>query len=313
MNHIFRNGIVLPIALGALLATSLGATAAPARDRDNDNDRQEQRQDRQDKRKEKRQQQREERREQRQEQRQERREDRREVRQDRRDDRPAVAPVIVRPGHPPVVRQVDQGRRYDRRDDRRDDRQDRRQERREDRREARHDRREDRRDARQDYREDRREYRQDLRERRAHQRYRDDYYRRLRTMQSRHYTPYWYHSGNYRYYRGNQWHRVNYYGADLLRRAVDLGYREGLRAGQADRYDRWHDDYRRSFVWMDASYGYRPGYVSRSEYNYYFRQGFQRGYEDGYYDRYRYGRRVNGEVIIIDAILRAILDLQRWG
>lgn len=299
MNKIFRNGIVLPVALGTLLATSLGAAAAPARD-DARQDRREQRQDkRQDKHQDK------------QEARQERRAERHEARMERREDRhvprqePRVHPVIVRPGHPAVVRE-DRG---DRRQERREDRHDRRQDRREDR----QDRREDRREVRQDIRQDRREYRQDLRERRAHQQYRNDYARRLRAYQSRHYTPRWYHSGNYRYFRGGSWYRVNYYGADMLRQAIDQGYREGLRAGRADRYDGWRGGYRNSSVWMDASFGYMGSYVSRSEYNYYFRQGFERGYDDGYYGRYRYGRAVNGDVIIIDAVIRAILDLQRWG
>ena len=297
MNKIFRNGIVLPVALGTLLATSLGAMASPARD----NARQDRREQRQEQRKDKR--------EARQELRQERREDRKDARQDhrqdRRDDRRTVTPVIVRPGQPAIVRQGGNDRRQDRREDRREDRQDRR--------EVRQEIRQDRRDHRQDIRQDRREHRQDLRERRAHARYRDDYQRRLRYYQSRHYTPRWYHSGNYRYFRGGNWYRVNYYGADMLRQAVDQGYREGLRAGTADRYDGWRGGYRNSSVWVDASFGYRGSYVSRSEYNYYFRQGFERGYEDGLYGRHRYGRAINGEVIIIDAVLRAILDLQRWG
>jgi hypothetical protein len=292
MNKFLRNGLVLPVALGTLLATSLGAAASPARD---PNPRQDRNEHRQDKREDKR-----EARQERREDRQERREDRKDDRQDRRDDQRnrVVAPVIVRPGHPAVVRQ-----------DRRDDRQDRRQDRREDRREIRQDRRDDRRDIRQDRREVRHDIRQD---RRNHQRYRDDYNRRLRVLQSRHFTPRYYHGGNYRYNRGGHWYRVNYYGADMLRQAVDQGYREGLRAGTADRYDGWRGDYRSSFAWIDASFGFRGNYVSRSEYNYYFRQGFERGYEDGLYGRSRYGRYVNGEAIIIDAVLGAILNLQRY-
>ena len=303
MNMTLRNGIVLPLALGTLLATSLGATAAPAgiaADQSRREQRQEQRKDKREARQE------------RLEDRKEARQDRQDVRQERREDRKVVRPVIVRPGHPAVVRQVD--------NDRRDDRQDRRQERREDRREIRqdrredrHERREDRREVRQEIREDRREVRQDLRERRARARYYDDYLRRLHSYNSHRYSPRWYHSGNYRYFRGGTWYRVNYYGADMLRQAVDQGYREGLRAGTADRYDGWRGGYRDSRAWIDASYGYIGSYVSRAEYNYYFRQGFERGYEDGYYGRHRYGRAINGEVIIIDAVLRAILDLQRWG
>ena len=297
MNKIFRNGIVLPVALGTLLATSLGAVASPARD----NPRQDQRQERKD--------QREDRKEQRAEQRADRREQRHELRQDQRQ--------AVHLDRRQEVRQ-------DRREDRRDARQDHRQERHEDRREQRQDNRQDRREVRQEIRHDRREVRRDIRQdrhdvrrdirqdRRAHQRYRDDYYRRMRTLQSRHYSPRWYHGGNYRYLRGGQWYRVNYYAADMLRNAIDQGYREGLRAGRADRYDGWRGGYRTSTVWVDASFGYMGSYVSRSEYNYYFRQGFERGYEDGMYGRNRYGRYVNGEAIIIDAVLSSILNLQRY-
>ena len=276
MNKTLLHGIVLPVALGTLLASSFGAWAEPA-------PREPVRQDHQDERaatKDKRQAQREEKREARIEARQEARQEvRQEARQQARQ----------------VVRQ--------------DTRQDRRQERREDRREVRQDRREDRREIRQDRREVRRDIRQD---RRAQERYRDDYNRRLRMMQVRNYSPHYYRSGNYRYMRGGQWFRVNYYGADMLRNAIDQGYREGLMAGRADRFDGWRGGYRQSSVWIDASFGFRGRYVSRSEYNYYFRQGFERGYEDGFYGRSRYGRYMNGEAIIIDAVLSTILNLQRY-
>ena len=253
MNKTLRNGIVLPIALGTLLASSFGAWAEPA-------PREPVRKDQQDARAAKK--------EKRQEQRQERREDRQEARQEQRQE------------------------------NRQEQRQERREDRREDRREIRQDRREVRRDIRQD--------------RRAQQRYRDDYNRRLRLIHARNYSPHYYRSGNYRYLRGGQWFRVNYYGADMLRNAIDQGYREGLMAGRADRYDGWRGGYRNSSVWIDASFGFRGSYVSRSEYNYYFRQGFERGYEDGFYGRSRYGRYMNGETIIIDAVLSTILNLQRY-
>ena len=37
-------------------------------------------------------------------------------------------------------------------------------------------------------------------------------------------------SPTYQYYRSNQYYYVNQYGADMLRRAIDLGYEEGYRA-----------------------------------------------------------------------------------
>ena len=302
MNKLLRNGIVLPVALGTLLATSLGAAASPARDHSRQDERKEQRQDKHEAKR---------------EARQEHRQERKDARQDRREHavaptvvRPAVVrPAIVRPGAPAIVRQDRPGERHDVRRDRREDRREVRQDRREDRRDIRQERREDRHEIRQDRREARRDIRQD---RRAEQRYRADYNRRLRAMQARHYSPHYYRSGNYRYNRGGHWYRVNYYGADLLRQAIDQGYREGLRAGTADRYDGWRGDYRSSFAWIDASFGFRGNYISRSEYNYYFRQGFQRGYEDGLYGRSRYGRYVNGEAIIIEAVLSTILNLQRY-
>ena len=99
----------------------------------------------------------------------------------------------------------------------------------------------------------------------------------------------------------------------MLRAAVQRGYQEGLRAGRSDRYDRWGNDHRRSRAWIDANFGYGGSHVSRSEYAHYFRQGFQRGYDDGYHGRGRYGRHVNGETVIIQAVLEAILGLQRLG
>jgi hypothetical protein len=67
----------------------------------------------------------------------------------------------------------------------------------------------------------------------------------------------------------------------LLRQAVNYGYQEGFRAGEADRQDRWRSNYRDSYAYQDANYGYNGYYVDRGDYNYYFREGFRRGYEDG--------------------------------
>jgi hypothetical protein len=84
-----------------------------------------------------------------------------------------------------------------------------------------------------------------------------------------------------------------------------------LRAGRADRQDNWRSDYRNSYAYEDANYGYNGYYLQQDQYNYYFRQGFQRGYEDGYRDDYRYGRRgSDGDYAITAAILAVILGLQ---
>ena len=58
----------------------------------------------------------------------------------------------------------------------------------------------------------------------------------------------------------------------MLREAVNNGYREGFRAGTADREDRWRPDYEDSFAYQDANFGYSGYYVDQADYNYYFRQ-----------------------------------------
>jgi hypothetical protein len=125
--------------------------------------------------------------------------------------------------------------------------------------------------------------------------------------------PYFSSAPTYRYYRGGSYYNVNRYAADLLRQAINYGYREGIRAGRADRMDRWRFDYRNAFAYQDANYGYRGFYVTRSEYNYYFRQGFRRGYEDGYYGRRQYGRYYNGNDAILGNVLSLILNLQPYN
>jgi len=91
---------------------------------------------------------------------------------------------------------------------------------------------------------------------------------------------------------------------------VNYGYAEGFNAGQADRMDGWRFNYRDSFAYQDASYGYIGLYVDYDTYNYYFREGFRRGYEDGFYRRYQYGRRDNNTYRVLDAILGGILIFQ---
>lgn len=315
-----RHRVLAALALGALLATGFSASADPAK---READKRELRQDQHKQVKKVHQASKEKRQDRRQQRKQTRKES---PRQERRTvQAPRQAPRVVRQA-PRVVRQdrreVRQDRREARGDVRQDRRQDRRQERRSDRREVRQERRQDRR---QDHRQVRRDIRQDRREdrheNRARQRYQQDYYRRVRAQQARlaaqrynYYTsPYRQLPNSYRYSYGGRWYSTSNHGARMLQQAVNRGYQEGLRAGQADRYDQWGHDYRRSQVWVDASYGYDNYYVSRADYSYYFRQGFQRGYEDGYYSRGRYGHRVNGETIIIQAVLSAILNLQRLG
>ncbi len=114
----------------------------------------------------------------------------------------------------------------------------------------------------------------------------------------------------YRYHRGDRDYEVNQFGADLLRLALNNGYQEGFQAGQADREDRWRSDYRGSYAYQDANYGYNGYYLDRSDYDYYFRQGFRRGYEDGYSSQYQYGRYSDGSYTMLDIVLSQVLGLQ---
>jgi flagellar biosynthesis/type III secretory pathway protein FliH len=123
--------------------------------------------------------------------------------------------------------------------------------------------------------------------------------------------PYFYTASSYRYSRGGTYYETNQYGANSLRQALNYGYGEGFRAGQADRQDRWGSNYQDSYAYQDANYGYNGYYVDQDNYNYYFRQGFQRGYEDGYNSRYQYGRYSNGSYTMLAQLLSQILDLQQ--
>ncbi|HJW47046.1 MAG TPA: hypothetical protein VJ484_11230, partial [Lysobacter sp.] len=125
--------------------------------------------------------------------------------------------------------------------------------------------------------------------------------------------PYYYTPASYRYYRTGRYYEVNRYAANLLQQAVRYGYQEGVRAGRADRYDGWRNDYRHNYAYNDANYGYYGYYVDQSEYNHYFREGFRRGYEDAYGRDYRYGNYDDGSYSILATVLQAILNLQPFG
>ena len=150
--------------------------------------------------------------------------------------------------------------------------------------------------------------------------YIQDYNNRLWTQQQQYMgssinywnDPYFYTGPSYRYMRDGSWYTINNYGYQLLQQAINQGYGEGYRAGRADRMDGWRYDYRGSWAYQNASYGYSGYYLDRGDYSYYFRQGFRRGYEDGYYSRYRYGTYRGGNYSIIGAVLNTILSVQAY-
>jgi hypothetical protein len=151
----------------------------------------------------------------------------------------------------------------------------------------------------------------------AQYRFEQAYINRIRAQQAqlsamRNYEndPYYYTPNIYRYNRGGTYYETNQYGAQSLQRALNYGYQEGIAAGQADRQDGWRFDYRNSYAYQDANYGYDGMYVSQGDYNYYFRQGFERGYQDGYYSRYQYGTNQNGSYSLLGSLVSSILGLQ---
>ena len=152
----------------------------------------------------------------------------------------------------------------------------------------------------------------------AHYRYQQAYYEQLRQQQARleddrydyDNDPFYYTPPTYQYRRDGNNYQTNQYGADQLRKASNTGYKEGYDAGRADRQDKWRFDYRQSFAYQDANYGFDGRYVRQDDYNYYFREGFQRGYEDGYYGRRTYGTNANGSDSLLGTVLNTILNLQ---
>ena len=150
----------------------------------------------------------------------------------------------------------------------------------------------------------------------ARYRYQQQYLQQLRDQRlalARSYDynndPYYYTAPSYQYTRNGRVYQTNQYGADALRQAVNYGYQQGVQAGQADRSDGYRGDYRKTYAYQDASYGYSGRYVSQTDYSYYFRQGFQRGYTDGFNSRYQYGSQSGSTLGILSNVLSTILNL----
>lgn len=118
-------------------------------------------------------------------------------------------------------------------------------------------------------------------------------------------------NNRYRVYRNGNYYQTDNRGAELLRQAVNRGYQEGVRAGQADRSYRRGSNYGNSSIYRNGNYGYQS-YVDSSQYQYYFQQGFERGYQDGYNTRYQNGTNNNGSFNILGTILQGILNIQQF-
>jgi len=64
--------------------------------------------------------------------------------------------------------------------------------------------------------------------------------------------------------------------------AFDVGYRDGVTAGQYDRGRNVRSNYETSDAYRNANHGYGNGYGQSAVYQTQYRTGFQRGYQDGY-------------------------------
>ncbi len=114
----------------------------------------------------------------------------------------------------------------------------------------------------------------------------------------------------YRVYRNGGYYQTDQNGVTVLRQAVNYGYQEGVRAGQADSAYGRSFNYQDSAAYRTGTYGY--SHVDSNEYRYYFREGFRRGYEDGYNSRSQYGSNSNGKANILAAILQQLLNFEAF-
>lgn len=113
----------------------------------------------------------------------------------------------------------------------------------------------------------------------------------------------------YRLYRGGSYYETDQRGVDIIRAAVNRGYQQGYRAGANDRRYGRGGSWGSQPIYRSGAYGY-SSYVDRSQYQYYFREGFERGYQDGYYSQSRYGYNRGGTWNIIGSILNGILNMR---
>ena len=85
--------------------------------------------------------------------------------------------------------------------------------------------------------------------------------------------------------RRRNWDRYGNYGGsfELRQTALNAGYNEGIRAGNNDRQNGRHSNYRDSNAYQEATKDYSSRLGDRELYRRYFREAFENGYNtDGY-------------------------------
>ena len=70
-------------------------------------------------------------------------------------------------------------------------------------------------------------------------------------------------------------YRTDQQGVDVLQQAINEGYRQGFQVGQQDRSNRRRSNWKKNNIYRSGEMGYNS-HVDRSQYQYYFQQGFQR-------------------------------------
>jgi flagellar biosynthesis/type III secretory pathway protein FliH len=118
-------------------------------------------------------------------------------------------------------------------------------------------------------------------------------------------------SNRFRVYRNGSWYNTDRRGADLLRNAVQEGYRQGFQAGVTDRRNRRGLNWGGSNVYRSGTFGWQS-HVDRGQYQHYFQQGFQRGYQDGFNNRNQFGSNNNGGLNVLSSILGQLLDIRQY-
>lgn len=114
-----------------------------------------------------------------------------------------------------------------------------------------------------------------------------------------------YNNDDYRYGR-NRRNTGNggYYDQEQIRRqALNMGYQEGLRAGQSDRASGRSYNLEGHSTYRDATAGYNSSYGDINFYRNYFREGYRQGYDEAY----RNGSRSSGRYGRVRDILGGVL------